>query len=106
MKPENALSVTTWIGLTILLAFKAMPTFTIYPWNMHKNALPSVARYTNKTKDKMPNQRAANKVQLTLVIDKAVLRKVEQLKDKLGISRNKTLELLIEQALQQNKGKV
>jgi hypothetical protein len=53
----------------------------------------------------MPNQRAANKTQLTLVIDRAVLRNVEQLKDKLDISRNKTLELLIEQALKQNKGK-
>ena len=53
----------------------------------------------------MPNQRAANKVQLTLVIDKTVLRNVEQLKDELDISRNKTLELLIGQALKQNEGK-
>ena len=49
----------------------------------------------------MPNQRAPHKTQITLVIDKTLLRQVEELTAQLDISRNKTLVSLISDALQQ-----
>ena len=53
----------------------------------------------------MPNQRAAHIKQITLAIDSSLINQAETLAGKLNISRNKTLELLIGQALKQNKGK-
>ena len=47
----------------------------------------------------MPNQRAANLKELTLVIDKTLLSKVEELSIELDISRNKTLVSLISDAI-------
>lgn len=49
----------------------------------------------------MPNQRAAHLKQLTLIIDKTLLSKVEKLATELDISRNKTLGSLISDAVQQ-----
>ena len=47
----------------------------------------------------MPNQRAAHLKELTLVIDKTILSRVEKLATELDLSRNKTLVSLISDAI-------
>ena len=62
---------------------------------------PSLLLLNRHKQNNMPNQRAPHKTQITLVIDKTLLRQVEELTAQLDISRNKTLVSLISDALQQ-----